>query len=107
MRQATSKFIVVQTTLESFEQAKTLAHKIVSNALGACVQIMPITSFYKWEGKVEEASEVLLQIKTKATLFKKLEAFIKENHPYEVPEIIALPIEATSNDYALWIEESI
>ncbi len=107
MRQATSKFIVVQTTLESFEQAKELAQKIISNALGACVQIMPITSFYQWEGKLEEASEVLLQIKTKASLFKKLEAFIKENHPYEVPEIIALPIVHLLKDYAKWIDKNI
>lgn len=107
MHQAISKYIIVQTTLESFEQAKALALKIVANSLGACVQIMPITSFYKWEGKLEEANEFLLQIKTKAALFKELESFIKANHPYKVPEIIALPIEASSSDYALWIEKSI
>jgi periplasmic divalent cation tolerance protein len=70
----------------------------------ACVNILPgITSVYAWEGEIETAEEQLMLIKTAAGCYGPLETFIKNHHPYEVPEIIAIPIEQGSSDYLEWI----
>lgn len=95
--------IVVLTTTDSTDAAARLAHQVVEARLAACVQVVPIHSVYRWQGAVQEEAEVLLLIKTRASGFERLEAFIKAHHTYETPEIVALPIVAGSAEYLGWI----
>ena len=99
-------YIQITTTTETKEQAEKIAQYLVESKLAACVQITgPITSIYRWKGKVENAQEWLCLIKTRDDLFKKVEAAIKKLHPYETPEIIAVPIVKGSKEYLKWIED--
>jgi len=100
-------YIVVLITAPNEEEGVKIAHSLVSEGLGACVNIVKdIRSIYTWKGKIEDESEVLLIIKTRFELFEKLCKRAKELHSYEVPEIIALPIVSGSESYLRWIEES-
>ena len=72
--------------------------------LAACVNIADIASVYRWQGKVEKADEKLLIIKTSESLFEQLEQFIRQNHSYRCPEIIALEIKAGSPEYLKWVQ---
>jgi periplasmic divalent cation tolerance protein len=100
--------LVVITTTETNEDAERLAHLLVERQLAACVQVLPqITSVYRWQGKLEQAGETLLLIKTTRAAYPRLETAIKENHPYQTPEIIALPVEAGSNEYLSWLTASV
>ncbi len=102
-----SEFRVVFCTIDTIERAKQLAHELVKNRLAACVNIISRgTSIYEWKGEIVEDNEFLLIIKTKATLYSKLEAKIKELHPYEVPEIVSLNLEEGSKDYLDWIKDN-
>ncbi len=86
------------------DAARDLARKIVQNKLAACVQILEKgTSFYEWEGNIEESAEFLMVIKTFLSQFDSLKEFIIQNHPYDVPEIIAVKIEAISENYLQWM----
>jgi len=84
--------------------AKEIANALVGGRLAACVQMMPIESIYAWQGKVCDEGEIALLIKTKVGLFDKIVAAIKGIHPYEVPEIIQLPITGGSPEYLRWID---
>ncbi len=95
--------VVVLTTTESREAASALARGIVDERLAACVQVVPITSVYRWKGTTHEEAETLLLIKTQASLYDRLEAFIQARHSYETPEIVALPIAAGSQSYLDWL----
>ncbi len=100
--------VVIFCTAPDAKTAERLAHSLVEEKLAACCNIVPgLTSIYLWEGKVQKDAEVLLIIKSDARLFKALEQKIKDLHPYEVPEIIALPIKQGSQDYLKWIQEVI
>ncbi len=100
--------LVVITTTETKEDAERLAHLLVESELAACVQVLPqITSVYRWQGKVEQAGETLLLIKTNRQTYLRLEAAIQENHKYQTPEIIALPVEAGADDYLRWLSASL
>src|SRR5262245_19759729 len=100
--------LVVLTTLEKQEDGERLAMLLVEGAQAACVQILPsMTSIYRWQGAVERANEVLLLIKTTRAAYPRLETTIKENHPYQTPEIIALPVEAGSDGYLSWLVASV
>jgi len=85
-----------------------LAGGLVEQRHAACVSILPgLTSVYAWKGQIESAEESLLLIKTRLANFPELERFIKELHPYEVPEILAIPVQAGSADYLAWLRESV
>jgi periplasmic divalent cation tolerance protein len=98
--------IMVSTTVEKREDARRITEIVVSRRLAACVQVVgPIGSTYWWKGKIEDAEEWLCLMKTRKELYGKLEDAIKSVHPYEEPEIIALPIVGGSEGYLRWIEE--
>src|SRR5262245_56208192 len=100
--------LVVLTTLEKQEDGARLAALLVEHELAACVQILPpMISIYRWQGAIERANEVLLLIKTTRAVYPRLEDTIKENHPYQTPEIVALSVEAGSDDYLNWLVASV
>jgi periplasmic divalent cation tolerance protein len=100
-----SKAVIVFMTAPKRDEAERLAEILVSERLAACVQISPeITSFYHWQGKIERDAEVLILAKTTIDKFPELEKTVRENHSYEVPEIIAVPSEAVSAPYFNWLK---
>ena len=102
------EFIVVLVTAGSSAEGERLARALVDERLAACVnRIAGVQSVYRWEGKVEESTEELLVIKTRAQLFTALEKRIKELHSYGVPEVIALPIIDGSEGYLHWLGEQV
>ena len=101
-------YIVVYVTVPDESAAKSIADSILGDRLAACCNILPsIRSLYRWKGEIQDDSELLLIFKTKAALFEKLSASVKASHPYEVPEIIAIPIADGSADYLAWIDENV
>ena len=99
------KYCCVLSTVPNIKKARQLAGLLVSRRLAACVQILPgLESHYRWRGKKETSKEVLLLIKTKTSSYKKLEEILLKNHPYEVPEIICLPITQGNKAYLNWID---
>ena len=87
---------------------ETAADKVLTGLLeghlAACVQIMPIQSAYRWKGEVQRWSEILMMIKTSTARYPEVEAFIRSQHAYEVPEIIRLPIADGFEGYLRWID---
>lgn len=99
-----SKAVVVFMTAPKREEAERIAEILVNHRLAACVQILPeITSFYHWQGKIERDAEVLILAKTTIDKFPEMEKVVRENHSYEVPEIIAVSAEAVSDPYLNWL----
>lgn len=99
---------LVLTTTSSLEEAKNIAYALVERRLAACVNVIPkIESVYRWEGRVEEAEEYLLLIKTTREAFPRLREAIRELHSYEVPECIALTVDDGSLTYLKWIDGSV
>lgn len=100
----TTEALVVLTTVETAGQGRELARQLVEARLAGCVQILPpMTSIYHWEGRVEEAAETMLLIKTRRALYDQLEARLRQLHPYQTPEILALPVAAGAGDYLAWL----
>lgn len=100
-----NRYIQVITTISDKSGAEKIAKALINKKLAACVQIAgPIKSIYRWKGKIETAKEWVCVIKTRKNLYEKVEAAIKKIHPYEVPEIIAVPIAAANKDYLKWIK---
>ena len=100
--------IVVLMTAASGEEAARLAELLIGAHLAACVQILPaIESVYRWEGKIERQSEILLLAKTTTAKFAELEREVRALHSYETPEIIAVPIVAGSSPYLSWLIDSL
>ena len=98
---------IVFTTTASQGEAQKIAHTLVDRRLAACVNIIsPIESVYRWQGKVESATEWLLLIKTTAARFEAVRDAIRELHSYDLPECIMLSIEDGSPEYLKWIEEN-
>lgn len=100
------RYIQVFTSVDKRENADRIASSAVNKRAAACAQVLgPIRSTYWWKGKVEKAEEWLLMLKTRQDLFSALEQEIRALHPYEVPEIIALPMVAGSKPYLQWIDQ--
>ena len=96
--------LLVLTHLPDRATAEVLAQTLVEQRLAACVNVLaPCTSVYRWQGKLETASEVPLSIKTTQDRYAALEAAVRAAHPYALPELIALPIEQGLPDYLAWI----
>jgi len=99
---------IVLSTAASEEEARKIAHALVERRLAACVNIVgPIQSVYRWKAAVESAPEYLLVIKSTSAAFPHVRDAIRELHSYELPECVMLSIEAGSEDYLHWIEESV
>ena len=99
-------YSVVITTCGDRELAKRLSYMLVELRLAACVQIFPVESVYVWKDSVCNDDEFVLLIKTRAELFDELVSAIRENHSYEVPEIIQIPITDGLPEYLAWISEN-
>jgi periplasmic divalent cation tolerance protein len=98
-------YIQVVTTTESREDAEQIARSLVEERLAACVQVIgPIISTYRWRGQIETAQEWQCWIKSRRDLYDRIEQAIRRLHPYEVPEILAIPAVAGSADYLAWLE---
>jgi periplasmic divalent cation tolerance protein len=99
---------LVFTTAGSNEEARKIGRALVERRMAACVNIVPrVESVYRWEGKVEEAQEWLLVIKTTAAAFERVREAIRELHSYNLPECICVSIEDGSPEYLQWIGESV
>lgn len=103
----TQQYGVVLVTAESEEQARAIASSLVKEKYAACVSVMPVHSVYTWQEEVHSDPEWQLMIKTDLNQYSRLEARIKKLHSYEVPEIIALPIQAGLTPYLNWIGENV
>jgi len=102
------EYIQIFTTTEKREDAERIAQALVEKRLAGCVQIVgPMVSTYRWKGKVETAEEWLCLIKSRRGLYEELERAIMEMHPYETPEIIAIPIVAGSREYLEWLGDEL
>ncbi|XP_034191775.2 cutA divalent cation tolerance homolog [Osmia lignaria lignaria] len=97
---------VAYVTVPTQDVAKKLAHGLVKSKLAACVNIIPgLISVYEWKNEIAEDNELLLMIKTRTDTVDALTKYVKENHPYEVCEVISLPIQNGSEKYLQWISE--
>ena len=96
--------LVALSTVGNADDARRIARALVERRLAACVSVVPgLTSVYSWKGAVETGDELLLIIKTRRALFEPLRAALVELHPYDVPELLALPIEAGHAPYLEWL----
>jgi len=102
------KAYLVLSTVPTQKKARELARALVQNRLAACVNIVPgLHSIFRWQGKIDKANESLLMIKTTKALFPALLKFLKKRHPYQVPEIISLPIQSGNQEYLRWLETNV
>ena len=98
---------IVLTTAPDREVAERIARGLVERRLAACVNLLPgVRSVYRWKGEIEEADEVLLVAKTAADRLEALETALKELHPYDVPEVVALEADRVEARYLAWLVES-
>ena len=100
-----SKYCIVMTTFETDLQANEIIHTILEKKMAACVQSIPISSQYYWDGKIEKDPEVLVLFKTKDKLYETLKKELIEIHPYETPEVLKISIKDGSREYLNWIDE--
>lgn len=99
-----SSILVVLTTVPNAEVAGAIARQLVEARLAACVSVLPaVRSFYWWEGKVSDDQEVLLIAKIREDQVDAYEARMREIHPYQVPEIVAVPVAAVHEPYLRWV----
>jgi periplasmic divalent cation tolerance protein len=100
--------IVVLVTAPFEEQAMDLGRRLVDERLAACVTVVPsVTSIFTWQGKREEAAESLLMIKTRRDAYQTLQQRVLELHPYSVPEVLAVSVDAGAPAYLQWVHDSV
>lgn len=98
-------YVLVMTTLPDEASARALAQTLVESGLAACVNVLgACRSIYRWQGAVEQADEVPLLIKARGERYAELESMILSMHPYQVPEIVALPVEKGLPAYLAWLD---
>jgi periplasmic divalent cation tolerance protein len=107
MAESASDKKIVLTTCGTKDEAEDIAWALVERKLAACVNIVPLTSIYRWKDDIESNPEHLLMIKTTAAAFERVRDVIKELNSYELPECIQLSIESGSEVYLKWIGESV
>lgn len=95
------------TTVDNKSVAREIAETVIEQKLAACVQISQCQSIYTWQGKIEDTSEFLCVMKSRADLYSRLEHSIKKIHTYDVPEVIATDIIAGNKDYFEWLNDSL
>jgi periplasmic divalent cation tolerance protein len=98
-------YSIVLATAPSREVALDLARALVDGRVAACVNLLPVTSVYRWEGEVKEDDEHLMVIKTRRTHIDDIKDLFEERHPYEVPELISIEIEDGSSEYLKWLKD--
>jgi len=101
-----SDYGMLLTTVPSRDDAARIANLLIDEKLAACVQLLPIESFYRWEGKTQNEAELLLLIKTRTALFEETIARIKAVHPYTVPQIVGTEFLAGFKGYLNWIDHA-
>jgi periplasmic divalent cation tolerance protein len=95
---------LILVTTPSQEVADQLAHSLVSGRLAACVTMLPrVVSVYAWEGKLEQADEILMLIKTRRSRYTEVEQHIRTHHPYDTPEIVEVPAGQVTQKYWQWV----
>lgn len=100
-----SNHIIILCTCPDQNTASTLANRLISENLAACVNILPgMTSIYRWQDRIETAQEHLLLVKTRRDIYQSVEQAIRLNHPYELPEIISVSLENALPEYLEWID---
>ena len=104
---AMTKYIQVVTTVDDKNAAGKIAELILKKRLAACVQISPCQSMYRWQGNIERAEEYLCIIKSSLDLYPELEKAIREIHPYDVPEILAVEVVAGDSKYLEWLQQEL
>ena len=100
-----SNYCLISTTTDTKENADAITQLLLEKKLIACVQSIVIQSAYHWQGKIINAEEILLQMKSKRSLFEKVQRAIEHLHTYDVPEIIMVPMVGANLSYLQWIEE--
>lgn len=99
------KYCLIITSYADEDNGKKIIDALLSERLAACVQVMPIQSYYHWQGKIANDDEKLLLIKTKSSLYTKVEKAILAHHAYELPEVIQLPISVGFSGYLNWLKK--
>ena len=102
-----SEYSVILSTFLDRETAKKVAKLLVQQKLAACVQLLPAESIYFWQNELYDHNEIILIIKSRTDFFDKIAAVIKENHSYQIPQIVQLPIADGLSAYLDWIGKSV
>lgn len=102
-----SNLLAVYTTVENTSQATKLANQVIEQKLAACVQCDEVKSTFFWRGQVENCSEIRMMFKTTQSQYAALEKFLKQNHPYELPAIFAIPVSHAEKSYQDWVIASL
>ena len=101
-------FWLVLVTAPDLKAARKIAQAVLKGRLAACANLLPnLESHYWWQGKLESAAEVMIIFKTTRAKLSKLEAIVIENHPYDTPEVISLPLESGNSKYLDWLAQSV
>ena len=101
-----SSLCIVMTACGNRAAAKQIATRLVEERAAACINLLPIYSVYRWQGEVQSEDEWLLLIKTRAETVSQMRDRIKALHPYEVPEILVLPVQDADADYLAWLMDN-
>lgn len=100
--------LIVYTTLPDHDTAHRLACALIEQQLAACVHVgAPLTAVYRWQGSIEQASEIPLAIKTPRACYAAVQTWLREHHPYDVPEIVAVSIHDALPEYLKWVQTEV